>query len=58
MVSVLVVDDDKLIRSLLRELLTKKGYKVETIESGVMAIKKVLKQGSSRRYFLLFCPAL
>ena len=43
MVSVLVVDDDKLIRSLLRELLTKKGYKVETIESGVMAIKKVLK---------------
>jgi CheY-like chemotaxis protein len=44
MVSVLVVDDDELIRSLLREVLTKEGYKVEIIESGVMAIKKVLKQ--------------
>jgi len=44
MFSVLVTDDDEYIRGLLREALTKEGYEVETVESGAIAIKKVLKQ--------------
>jgi len=44
MFSILVVDDDEFIRRLLRETLTDEGYKVETVESGVMAVKKVMKQ--------------
>jgi len=44
MFSVLVADDDQLIRRLLQEALVREGYEVKTAESGVMAIKKVLKQ--------------
>lgn len=42
--SVLVADDDESIRGLLREELVKEGYEVETVESGAMAIKKILKK--------------
>lgn len=44
MPSILIADDDQFIRGFLREVLTKEGYWVETVESGAMAIKKILKQ--------------
>lgn len=41
---ILIADDDESIRGLLREVLAEEGYKVKTVESGIMAIKKSLKQ--------------
>jgi len=39
MLSALVADDNELVRRLLQEVITKEGYEVETVESGIMAIE-------------------
>lgn len=42
--NILVADDDKFFRDLLRGVLQKEGYSVQTVESGVSAIRKILKE--------------
>jgi len=39
MLSVLVADDNELVRRLLQEALNKEGYEVETVESEVMVME-------------------
>lgn len=41
---VLVVDDDPEIREILREVITRKGFKVITAESGELALEEMGKQ--------------
>jgi len=42
--TVLVVDDDPEIREILREVITRKGFKVITAESGELALEEMGKQ--------------
>jgi len=42
--NILVADDDKFFRDLLRGVLQKEGYSVQTVESGVSAIREILKE--------------
>lgn len=41
--SILVVDDDKLVRDFLNDMLTRSGYHVETAENGQEALRKYLQ---------------
>lgn len=45
MVKVLIVDDYREIRNLYTDLLQKKGYIVEGVESATLAVKKILQDG-------------
>jgi diguanylate cyclase (GGDEF)-like protein len=40
-VNILVVDDEEVMRNLLRDVLTDTGYKVDTVSNGEEAIKKI-----------------
>ena len=42
--SILVADDDKFFRDHLRNVLQKEGYKIQTVESGTEAIRKILQE--------------
>jgi len=42
--TILVADDDKFFRDRLRKVLQEEGYSVQTVESGVAAIRKILKE--------------
>ena len=42
--TILVADDDKFFRDRLRKVLQEEGYLVQTVESGVAAIRKILKE--------------
>lgn len=41
---VLVIDDDPEIREILREVITRKGFKVVSVESGELALEEMGKQ--------------
>jgi len=40
-ISILVVDDEELLRDLLFKILTKEGYQVETVADGAEALEKL-----------------
>ena len=42
--SILVADDDKFFRDRLRDTFEKAGYRIQTVESGTAAVRKVLKE--------------
>ena len=45
MVKILIVDDYQEIRNLYTDLLQKKGYMVEAVESAELGVKKILQDG-------------
>jgi two-component system response regulator (stage 0 sporulation protein F) len=55
---VLVVDDDPEIREILREVITRKGFKVITAESGELALEEMGKQHFDLIFLDLVLPGM
>lgn len=43
-VSILIVDDEEMMRNLLKKILAREGYQISTAEDGVAALEAVRKQ--------------
>jgi len=56
--TVLVVDDDPEICEILREVITRKGFKVTTTESGELALKEMEKQHFDLIFLDLVLPGM
>ncbi|CAN5394843.1 acetoacetate metabolism transcriptional regulator AtoC [soil metagenome] len=55
MSSILVVDDERGIRSLCSDVLTRAGHRVEAVDSAAGAIAAIARNGSSNRFDLILC---
>ena len=56
--SILVVDDDPMIRELLTEILEKQGYTVVSVESGEVALSEIEKKHFDLVFLDLLLPGL
>jgi two-component system response regulator (stage 0 sporulation protein F) len=56
--TVLVVDDDPEIREILSEVITRKGFKVVTAESGELALEEMGKQNFDLIFLDLVLPGM
>ncbi len=55
MSSILVVDDERGIRSLCSEVLTRAGHQVEAVDSAAGAIAAMTRDGSRNKFDLILC---